>query len=763
MRKKRFGFAMLFLSNVMVCLSAHALKDVSGDIVPFVSNFEGTRMVDKISLPLNDGAKIKGKDGTVWSLAVHSQKVKGEPDATDYELTWTLEKGNAQGIGVGVNFVFNDWTIDNYVFVPGIVYDGNRFEIKDIDYPPYWYDKSEWRKDMPTTIGNQPTLGKCGSGATQIELTTGSATTPLMAFYAPDKKKAWMVQTTQGNENGNHGMTIAENDTKTEGVFTIMSPAVRSKRAVGDRLVDSDDKAVDYRQGDKVSVKFRVYTFPAGSINDLYQRFLKVRKGYNPANRRESVPFSETWRLVDNLYQTERWDDEIDMYWLSKVGSNASWNFIWQLGWCGGGQNTLPIMMKGGGVGKERAMKNIEAIVSRSQARSGLFNAYGNGKEFSSFGFGSPFKFNESLIRSQGDWLYMALRQFDYLESDGETVPEHWKSSLRKHADAFVRLWEQEGQFGHFVDVETGEICIGNSTAGAIVCGGLALASRYFSDQKYLDVARMAGRKYYHDYVRKGYTTGGPGEILSTPDSESAFGLFEAYMALYETTGDKEWLNYSSELLPICASWTVSYDYDFPRQSAMGKIDVRSCGAVWASVANKHGAPAICTWSGDCLLKYYRATGDHAALELLTDIAHGVPQYVSREDMPIGSMPPGGSCERVNLSDWEGKGNIGGSIFGSCSWVEAAVALTVTQLPGIYVQPDRDVMAVLDNIRAEKVESGKGRYVIRLTNPTPFPAEVSVFSETAREATRPLSGFTGKESHTVHLEPEEMTELVLTY
>lgn len=746
--------------NVML-VNAQSLKPVSGDIIPFISSYEGTQVKNKTSLSLQTQENIQTGSHAGWKMTVHKKSVSNEPDATDYELTWELEEGHADDIVVGVDFAFRDWSVDNYVFVPAIVYDGNRFDVKNIGYPPYWYDKSEWRKDMPTTTTVQPTLGKKGSGAAQIELTTGNASTPLMAFYAPDKKKAWMVQTTQGNNNGNHGLTIAENDTKTESVFTITSPAVREKRAVGAGFAASGDEAADYKQGDAVSIRFRVYTFPAKSLNDLYQRFLKARKGYNPVNRREDLPFSEAWKLVNNLYQTERWDEDIDMYWLSKVGGNPSWNFIWQLGWVGGGQNTLPIMMKGGEQGRERSKKNIEVIVSKSQARSGLFNAYGNGKEFVSFGFGSPLKNNESLVRSQGDWLYMALRQFDYLESEGEVVPAHWKSALQKQADAFVRLWEREGQFGHFVDVETGDICIGNSTAGAIVCGGLALASQKYSNPKYLEVAKLAGRKYYTDYVRKGYTTGGPGEILSTPDSESAFGLFEAYMALYEVTGDKEWLKYCSELLPVCASWTVSYDFNFPGQSDMEKIDARSCGAVWASVANKHGAPGICTWSGDCLLKYFRATGNRYALDLLTDIAHGATQYISREDYPIGKMPPGGSCERVNLSDWEGVGGVGGNIFASCSWVECAMALTVTELPGIYVQPDKDVLTVFDNIRAERVKSEKGRYVLKLTNPTRFPAEVTIFSETGKEARIPLSGFFGKEKQTVSLRPGEVQEVVV--
>jgi hypothetical protein len=367
-----------------------------------------------------------------------------------------------------------------------------------------------------------------------------------------------------------------------------------------------------------------------------------------------------------------------------------------------------------------------------------LFYAIGNGHEFAGFGFSKPFQYNETFIRSQGDWLYMAQRQFQQIESTGGNVPQTWKSGLQKQADAFVRLWDKYGQFGQFVDVETGDICVGGSTSGAIVCGGLALASQTYHSPRYLQVAEAAAEKYYRDYVLKGYTTGGPGEILSAPDSESAFGLFESYTTLYEVTKNKKWLTYASDLLSICAGWTVSYDFVFPENSAMGKIDARSCGSVWASIANKHSAPGICTWSGDCLLRYYRASGDQRAIELLTDIAHGLPQYISRTDRPIGGLPSGGMCERVNLSDWEGKKNVGGNIFGRAIWCETAGMLTVTQLPGLYLQPDKGFYAVLDNIQAGLLETNKKGMRLRLTNPTPFPANVKVFSETSKQAKQSL-------------------------
>ncbi len=324
-----------------------------------------------------------------------------------------------------------------------------------------------------------------------------------------------------------------------------------------------------------------------------------------------------------------------------------------------------------------------------------------------------------------------------------------------------MRLWDKYGQFGQFVNVETGDLCIGNSCAGAILPAGLALASQTYHNPRYMEVAKESARWFYKNYVKKGYTTGGPGEILSAPDSESAFALFESYTVLHELTGEKEWLEYAADLLPLCVSWTVSYDFRFPENSAMGKAHAHATGSVWASVANKHSAPGICTWSGNSLLKYYRATGDKRALDLLADIAHGLPQYVCRKECQIGKMPHGGICERVNLSDWEGKDQIGGQIFGSCSWTETAAMMTVAQIPGIYVLTDKEQVTVFDHVTVETVKAGGGHMTLKVTNPTIYPADVTIYAETTADARKtPLpADVTGMK--TVSLQPGASAEVNL--
>ena len=215
--------------------------------------------------------------------------------------------------------------------------------------------------------------------------------------------------------------------------------------------------------------------------------------------------------------------------------------------------------------------------------------------------------------------------------------------------------------------------------------------------------------------------------------------MLESFVTLLEITGDDQWLAPARDLLRQCATWVVSYDYVFPPDSTLGKSHARTTGAVWANVQNKSACPGICTLSGDSLLRLWRASGDPLALELLGDIAHGLPQYLSREDRLLGKpMRPGWMCERVNLSDWEGAQGVGGNLFGSC-WAEISLMLTTIEIPGLYVQPDTGTFHVFDHVLAEAIGHHDDELTLKLTNPTRFDAEVKVLCEPSTVCNQPFA------------------------
>lgn len=717
---------MNYKKTIVAVFSLICVQASAQELQSIVNYYNGNNLEESIISPLLNSTLTDCKKNK-WAVEVTTKEMNGQKSIIDYQVKYTLLSENAFQVAVGVNFHFSNWSKDNFVFVPSIVYAGNRFEKKTMNYPPYWYDTNEWKINMPTTTPLVPSLGKYENSG-KIELTTGNASTPLMAFYSGQDRMSWMVQTLQRNQYGNFGLFIEEDKSAKQATFSIMSPVVRARRATGDGFTNSEDKAVDLKKGDVIELRFRLYKQSNTTLQGMYDNFLQHRKDLNPISYDYAImPFSEVWRVMNHLYQKNRWEQSLQMYCIAKYNEHSNWSSIWQLGWVGGGQSTLPILSQGSEIEIQRAMQNLNVIFEKTQAPSGFYYAYGNGKIFKGFGFGAAFENNETFIRSQGDFLYMAQLQFNQIKRLHKEIPDFWYKSLQKQADAFLNLWKEYGQVGQFVDVESGKICIGNSTAGAIVPAGLALAYQTYNNKSYLDASKGLAEKFYKEYVKNGYTTGGPGEILSSPDSESAFALFESYIILYEVTKEKKWLDYAKDLLPICASWVVSYDFKFPEYSVMHQIKAHSTGSVWASIANKHSAPAICTWSGESLLKYYRMTGDCYAIDLLKDIAHGIPQYISYKNRPIADMEPGGICERVNISDWEGKEHIGGNLFASCAWTEVAAMLTVTQLPSIYVSKDKNHIEVFDHVLLKSKKKDGNQLILVLQNPTAYDAELKIY------------------------------------
>ena len=274
----------------------------------------------------------------------------------------------------------------------------------------------------------------------------------------------------------------------------------------------------------------------------------------------------------------------------------------------------------------------------------------------------------------------------------------------------------------------------------AALPAALALAGEFFGNREYLDAAEAIARHLDERDVRAGITTGGPGEILKCADSESAFAMLESFVVLHEVTGKPHWLGRAEAMAAQCLTWCASYDFAFPPDSPFGPLEIRAAGSVWANVQNKHSAPGICTLSGDALFKLFRHTGNRLWLEQIRETAHNHTQYVSRADRPVGEPPamrPGYICERVNFSDWEGRENIGGALFGSC-WPVVSLLLTAAELPSIYLQSDTGLLCVFDYVEARLVDTPGGSPGLECRNPTAFDAAVRIMVETADAARRPL-------------------------
>jgi hypothetical protein len=602
---------------------------------------------------------------------------------------------------------------DEYVLFPACCYKGNRFDVLKKDYPPL-FSPEEAAVDMPVTITDVIRLEKDGSGI--IEVTTGDLSTPCAGVFSAKRREGIFLFTIQEIDGLNLGLSYEK------GRLGLTWPRMRKKLVYRwPHMIPASDRGIPFRRGKEIRIPYRLLRFPCGDIPEFYRIYFENRKCMVNKPGPEGVPVMDDLRpavlsageqfcIQRDKFNAMNWAPRGGFYGVDILGTPAMPaaeipdRQVWQPGWVGGAMSSYALMKLGGPLETERALATLGHLF-RTQAPSGFFYESSDAAgRVSRMMLNKPGSENWHLLRKSADCLYFIFKHFTLMAERSIPIPPEWIEGTQKLADGFVKLWDRYGQFGQFVQLQTGEILAGGSTGAAIAPAALVRAFEFFKDRRYRETATAAAEQYYTRDALAGYTTGGPGEILQGPDSESAFALLESLVTLYESTGEPVWLSRSEYLAWFCSSWVVSYNYRFPPSSEFGRLGMKTTGAVFANVQNKHAAPGICTLSGDSLLKLYRWTGNKQYLELLKDIALSIGQYMSTAGRPIYSwdvpkdaslllddgiraerekLPQGFICERVNMSDWESERCIGGVFNGSC-WCETSNLLALAELNEIY-------------------------------------------------------------------------------
>jgi len=734
------------------------LEKIKGSLSLEVWHFDGANKIQekqKIAFINKSDGSLKTQDAE-WKTSVTALQ-QGADGGVRLNIKFTLVSGAVNNASTAINFTFSDWSTKNYVMIPAAVYNGNRFPVLKGGYMPPYTSDMFCNKDVPLTISDNPRLALHEGEPSKIDLLTWNASTPAMSFFSPAMHKGFIVLAEPKTKWGVNGLSVEENADRTKAGFAVTAPGVREYAAGFGDFSKSHDKPCNWKAGDEIEMKLYVYVFNTTDIPSFLQTYMDKRKkllGETPQYyvAPMSAIFHYTTLQVDKsrVHKPPFYDT---MYF----PENSFTRF--QIGWIGGLMNTYPMLSLNDAERPKWIANTFDFVVSKMQGKSGFF--YGvldNGVTTvperpipDSIKAMHPEIVSNAMVRKNGDallWMYKHFLLYKELGRGNEIKPE-WEAAAKRLAQAFVNTFEREGELGQYVDPESGKIVVYNSAAISSAPAGLALAATYCHEPKFLKAAEAIADSYYNRFTKTlGLTGGNCGDISMDPDSESAFGLLESFMALYWATGKAHWLELAKAEAALGSTWTISYNYEFPKQSDLGTFDAHSTGAVWASTQNKHAAPGICSASGDYLFKLYRATGDKRVAQLLRDIINGHTEQVELPNRPtVSAGAPasergtklGCSMERVQISDAEGRGVIGKLYNGSNGWTELNGLLMSLELPGIYLQTDKNEMFVFDQVQAASVKDKDGSILVTLKNPTPFDASVSVFVETSKQATKPLS------------------------
>ncbi|WP_313153761.1 hypothetical protein [Sphingobacterium multivorum] len=661
-----------------------------------------------------------------WDVKQEVLQKKGANEVT-YRFTFKAKRA-MKDAGVAVAFDVYNWSSDNFVMIPAVVYNGNRQRIVNREYATGLDKTDYYRKDLALTSNPIPQLSPEFGANSQLEVNISNTSTPLMAYLDRKQQQGVFLFTDQGitwkNEVKDHALIIEESRDRSLASFVVSAPGVRSRKPEFIGFSQSPDRGINVAEGDELQIRVTRIEFPAVAVPQLYAEFMKERKLHvKETAPRNLMPMSEVFtRMAKNIDERYYTKDGIGFY----CPENADWM---SYGWVGGLINTYPMLAMADKAHFDRVSHTFNFALPQGRGASGYYyDVLGaDGKVI--YRDGAKLNPGIGLTRKNADVLYWMVKQFMLLKKQGKSalIEGAWENEVKQLADAFVKTWQEEGTWGNYLAIESGKIAAYNTTGGAMAVAGLTLAASYFHDDHYLAVAKEAAKKYYDEFALVGFTSGACGDILQNADSETAIALTTSLMTLFEQTGDRKYLEQTKNLANYTASWTVSFPYQLPENTALAKLGANLTGAVWASTQNKHGAPGFCTQSGDVLFKLFRETGTSLYADLIRDVIHAHAE---------GVQPNGKITERLTYCDADSRGSRGDG--GKTGWNETNGALMALEIPGVYVRKDRATAYAFDHMLVKTVKKTGQGLALTLYNPTAYDATVTILAEDAAEAARPL-------------------------
>lgn len=574
----------------------------------------------------------------------------------------------------------------SYVIAPGAMYDGNRILVSRQGYCP----------EAPTegVNANGPLLQVDIPRLTldtnyRAEFAANAFSMPVVGIFDAVQKAGFLVGIEIYGVWGVTGVNLVT--IPGEGVTVeICLPVRRTRRYRFCDWIDTDEVGMDLVPCQTVKGRVNLIRVSAASIPEFVTRVAEYgheHRGQEP--RRPSLSFKDSAALIEEKFNEFNWDEKNGFY---RSGINPGARYAVQTGWVSGGVTIVSMIGSDNPLSRQRAVRMLDVFCRDALSPSGYFHGGHDGGKWFSVGYRRPNCRTFSLVRRPLECTRDVLKCLTLLRGRGEKIQSHWEAAARRNLDAASGTVARFGHLGYNIDSETGDVQWGDSTCGAFGIEPLVRGAAWFGEPRYLETAEILASYYSEHFLARGITCGGVGDALTAADSESNYALLAGLVHLHAATGNPQHLAWARQAADLFCTWVLGYDAILPEGTPLARLGIQPRGAVFANTQNQHGAPGICTASGDALLALYQVTGEERYLRVLEDITQCIPQMIVQKGQEEiwGEIPPGSISERLMTMDGL---EPNGHTARMSTWPETSMLLAVRELPAHFHDPVRKLSA----------------------------------------------------------------------
>lgn len=263
----------------------------------------------------------------------------------------------------------------------------------------------------------------------------------------------------------------------------------------------------------------------------------------------------------------------------------------------------------------------------------------------------------EVYLRSFGDDIKALLRAYQREKQAGRAHPE-WLAWARQFAD-WLLTQQPAGGFPRAWLAPQGTVLSDSPNASFNAIPLLVQMHRLTKDEKYLAAAIRAAEFCWNNGQSQGRFVGGTIDNPDVLDKEAATLSLEAYLLLFETTGERNWLDRARVAADIAETWIYLWNVPLPADADNSRLHwkrgVPTTGL--QLIATGHSlVDAYMAFDVDEFARLYRQTGDAHYREVARLLLHNTKAMVALPSHPYDLRGLGWQQEHYSLAPPRGQG-----------------------------------------------------------------------------------------------------------